>query len=75
MSRRAWLAVTTSFKNADRGYRDRSGLTIFGLPESFGLVTGLIQKRGRPNKVLGHLTPAAYAKQLAEKSATVTTGL
>jgi len=29
----------------------------------------------RPKKVLGGLTPAAYAKQLAEKSATVVTGL
>lgn len=29
----------------------------------------------RPKKALGGLTPAAYAKQLAEKSATVTTGL
>ncbi len=29
----------------------------------------------RPKKVLGGLTPAAYAKHLAEKSATVTTGL
>ena len=29
----------------------------------------------RPKKALGGLTPAAYAKQLAEKSVTVTTGL
>jgi len=29
----------------------------------------------RPKKALGGLTPAAYAKQLAKKSATVTTGL
>jgi putative transposase len=29
----------------------------------------------RPKKALGGLTPTAYAKQLAEKSATVTTGL
>lgn len=29
----------------------------------------------RPKKALGGLTPAAYAKQLAEKSATVTNGL
>jgi putative transposase len=29
----------------------------------------------RPKKVLGGLTPAAYAKQLAKKSATVATGL
>ena len=29
----------------------------------------------RPKKVLGGLTPAAYARQLAERSATVTTGL
>lgn len=29
----------------------------------------------RPKKALGGMTPAAYARQLAEKSATVTTGL
>jgi putative transposase len=29
----------------------------------------------RPKKALGGLTPAAYARQLAERSATVTTGL
>jgi transposase InsO family protein len=29
----------------------------------------------RPKKALGGLTPAAYAKQLAEKSVTVSTGL
>jgi putative transposase len=29
----------------------------------------------RPKKVLGGLTPAAYAKQLATKSTTVATGL
>ncbi len=29
----------------------------------------------RPEKALGGLTPAAYARQLAKKSVTVTTGL
>ena len=29
----------------------------------------------RPKKALGGLTPAAYARQLAKKSATVSTGL
>jgi putative transposase len=29
----------------------------------------------RPKKVLGGLTPAAYAKQLATKATTVATGL